>query len=322
MINKRERCSNVGMQTDVPVFMIFFNRPEPLSKVFEAVRQARPKKLFLACDGPRDNRVDDIENSNKCKQIVSNIDWPCEVYKNYSDVNLGCGMRMYTGVTWAFEQVDRLMILEDDCVPSQDFFPFCEELLEKYKCDERIYMISAMNHLGIYKKTENDYFFAGGCCWGWATWKRAWSHMDFNMNFLEDDYSMQCVEKLYPYYKSARNIGKARTQQLNEGKKLSAWTYQSGMAAALNNQMSIVPQKNMITNIGLTADSTHAVDNIKKLPKKTQAYFNMPTYKVEFPLKHPKYIIEDRMYYELVQKNFKPTFFTKIEQIIRKIIYR
>ncbi|MBO5480976.1 MAG: hemolysin activation protein [Clostridia bacterium] len=308
-------------KTDVPVFMIFFNRPDTLKLVFEAVRQARPSTLFLACDGPRDNREDDKENIKKCKDIVSNIDWECNVFCDYSTKNLGCGMRMYTGITWAFEYVDRLMVLEDDCVPNQDFFPFCEELLERYKNDSRIYMISAMNHLGVYKKTENDYFFAGGCCWGWATWKRAWEQMDYNMSFLQDTYAMQCVENVYPYYKNAIKIGQERKAILDAGNKLSAWTYQSGMAAALNSQFSIIPKRNMITNVGLTADSGHAVSNIRKLPKKSQAYFNAPTYVTKFPLKHPKYVVEDRIYYQLVQKKFKPTVFTKIESVLRRIIF-
>lgn len=306
---------------DVPVFMIFFNRPDVLEKVFAAVRDAKPSKLFLACDGPRANRPDDVENVAKCKEIVSNIDWECEVHRNYSETNLRCGMRMYSGVSWAFEYVDRLIILEDDCVPSQDFFPFCAELLEKYKDDNRIYMINAMNHLGRYEGTPNSYFFGPGCCWGWATWKRAWKNVDFEMHFLEDDYSMRCIERKYPFYSSVRKIGAERLAILKSGKPLSAWTYQSGVSSALESQMSIVPTVNMITNIGLTADSEHAVSNLRKLPKKTQAYFNTPHVKMEFPLKHPKYVVEDWMYHDLVEKKFKRTLGAKLEGYVRKIIF-
>lgn len=308
-------------EIDVPVYMNFFNRPDTLAYVFDAVRQARPSKLFLACDGPRKERIDDVKNVELCKKVVSNIDWECEVYTNYSEENLGCGMRMYSGISWAFEYVDRLIILEDDCVPSQDFFPFCEELLERYKMDDRIHMIDAMNHLGVYEDVPYSYFFGPGCCWGWATWKRAWMNMDFNMGFLSDDYSMRCVENLYPYYKNAREIGKQRKYILDNGGKLTAWTYQSGMASALNNQMAIVPKYNLITNIGLTENGVHAVNSIKKIAKSQQAYFFTPTYKMDFPIKHPKYVVEDRVYYEKVQKKFKVTFFVKIETLLRRIIY-
>ncbi len=308
-------------EVDVPVYMIFFNRPEPLKKVFESVKKARPSKLFLACDGPRTGRSDDIENIKTCREIVEDIDWECEVYKNYSDVNLGCGMRMYSGVSWAFEKVDRLIIIEDDCVLSQDFYRFAAELLEKYKDDDRIYMINAMNHLGVYKNTPYSYFFSAGCCWGWATWKRAWANMDFDMTFMQDDYSMKCVEHAYPYYTNAIKEGNEKLEILNKGGRLTSWTYQCGMATALNAQLCITPKVNLVTNVGLTADSTHAVSNIKKLPQVTQQYFNMPTYPLEFPLKHPKYIVVDRMYDEEVGKKFKSTIFSKIDGLVRRIIY-
>lgn len=308
-------------KVDVPVYVNFFNRPDTLEKVFAAVREAKPSKLFLACDGARANREDDVQNIAKCQEVVSHIDWECEVHRNYSEVNLRCGLRMYSGITWAFEYVDRLIILEDDCVPSQDFFVFCQELLERYKDDNRIYMINAMNHLGTYTATSNSYFFGPGCCWGWATWKRAWQKMDFEMHFLEDDYSMRCVERKYPYYTNARKVGQERLATLQSGAPLTAWTYQSGMASALESQMAIVPSVNLITNIGLTADSEHAVNNLRKLAKRTQAYFNMPTFRMVFPLKHPKYVIEDWMYYDLVQKKFKSTVISTVEGYCRRIVF-
>lgn len=308
-------------QTEVPVFMIFFNRPETLQKVFDSVRKAKPKQLFLACDGPRKGRKDDIEKIAACKKIVENIDWDCEVHHRYSEKNLGCGMNMYSGIKWAFETVDRLMILEDDCVPVADFFPFCEELLERYKYDQRISMISGMNHLEKYDRPNSDYFFGPGCCWGWATWKRVWDDMDYQMDFMNDSYAMDCVEHLYPYYRSAKKTGTERRAILESGGKLTAWTYQAGMSAALNNQMSILPSVNLITNIGLTANSVHATNSIRKVPKKIQAYFYMPTYHLSFPLRHPKYVIEDRMYYEDVRKKFNITKLTHLEGIFRQVVF-
>lgn len=306
---------------DVAVFINFFARPSVLSKVFDEVKKAKPSKLFLSCDGPRKNRPDDIVNIKKCQEIVEDIDWECEVYKNYSEENLGCGMRMYTGISWALTHVESVIILEDDCVPSQSFFPFCKELLEKYKADQRIYMISGMNHLGFYKKPTADYFFGPSCCCGWATWRRAWQSIDFNMGFLKDEYCMDCVENLYPYYKNAKAIGKERLEKIKQGQKLTAWTYQSGMSSALNNQMSILPTKNLISNIGLVDNATNGPNKLKKLPKKTQAMFYLPVHEYEFPLKHPNYVVEDRMYYNEVTKKFKTNIFTKIESVIRRIIF-
>lgn len=311
---------------DVPVYMIFFNRPDTLQKVFESVREAKPSKLFLACDGPREGNQNDIENVEACKKVVENIDWECEVHRNYSDVNLGCGMRQYTGISWAFEYVDRLIIIEDDCYLSQDFYPFCEELLERYKDDERIYMISAMNHLGKYEKTPYSYFFSGGSCSGWATWKRAWKDMDFEMGFLDDEYSMNCVKDRYPYTKGVAEKGKVRMEELKKKGKMTSWSYQSGMACYLNNRAGIVPRVNLVKNIGLTDEGVHSVNNIKKLPKKTQGVFTLEIYPMEFPLKHPKYIVEDFGYYKEYQRklfgaNKLEKKLMRLEGIARRIIY-
>lgn len=311
----------IKFETEVPVYLNFFNRPNTFRKVFNAVKEAKPSILFLSCDGPRKGRNDDVENIEKCKEIVNDINWECKVYKNYSDDNLGCGKRMYSGISWAFEYVDRLIVLEDDCVPSNDFFLFCQELLEKYKDDNRIYMINAMNHLIEYNDTNSSYFFGPGCCWGWATWKRAWEQVDFDMNFLNDSYSMKCIERKYPFYNNSIKEGKIKKQKLLMENKMSSWTYQSGMACALSSQMAIIPKVNLITNIGLTEDSVHAVNNSKKISIRTQKYFNLPTKKIEFPLKHPRYIVEDWNYYDLVNKEYRKTIFSTLEGYIRQIIY-
>ncbi|MBE7018940.1 MAG: glycosyltransferase family 2 protein [Ruminococcaceae bacterium] len=306
---------------DVPVYMIFFNRPDTLAEVFAAVKKAKPSKLFLACDGPRDGNKADEEAVAQCKEIVSDITWDCEVYRNYSDVNLGCGMRMYSGIEWAFETVDRLIILEDDCVPSQAFFPFCQELLERYKDDVRIHSINAMNHLGVYEDTPYSYFFGRSCCCGWATWKRTWDNVDFHMSFLDDPYALKCVESKYPYYDWATQRGMERKKQLDEGKRLTAWTYQSAMACALYEQICIVPKYNMITNIGMTGNGVRSVNDVRVLPKKSRAYFDTKRYEIEFPLKHPKYVVEDRMYYDKVTKQFKLGFFGYVELVIRRLLF-
>ena len=129
------------MSEKTGVAIIFFNRPNTLKRVFEAVCKAKPKNLFLVQDGSRGE--EDEEKIKKCREIVEKIDWDCNVYKNYSDVNLGCGKRPQTGISWVFEHVERAIILEDDCVPQNSFFHFCDELLEKYADDKRVLMISA-----------------------------------------------------------------------------------------------------------------------------------------------------------------------------------
>ena len=195
---------------DVPVAMLFFNRPDTLEKVFAAVKEARPRQLFLIQDGARAGKNDE-KKIIKCREIVSDIDWDCEVIQDFSDVNLGCGKRMYTGVTNAFKHVDRLIIIEDDIVVSPDFFTFCAELLEKYKDDTRIHRISGMCHMGEYTKSPYSYAFSNiSSCWGWATWKRSWDDMDYEMSFLDDRYTMECFRKNYRYKKECERTYKNR----------------------------------------------------------------------------------------------------------------
>ena len=136
---------------DIAVLILFFNRPKMLEKVFEQVRLARPSRLYLFQDGARAGRPDDIENVAKCREVVSNIDWECEVHTNYQEKNLGCDPSEYVSQKWMFENEEMGIVLEDDDVPSQSFFPFCKELLERYKNDERVNMICGMNNLETYE---------------------------------------------------------------------------------------------------------------------------------------------------------------------------
>ncbi len=316
--------------TNVPVLMVFFNRAEPLKQVFEAVRAAKPSKLFLAQDGARDGNESDAEKVKKCRQVVSGIDWDCEVFYNYSDVNLGCGKRMSSAISWAFESVDRLMILEDDCVPGADFFPFCEELLEKYKDDYRVAMISAMNQIEEYHNFNDDsYIFCNsGAIWGWATWKRQWETYDFEMSFVD---RLNVFDKIktsnHPKYyrRSLLAQGKDRVKTVKEGRRLSSWTFQFTMCRLLNHQLTLVPAVNMVSNVGLTSESTHASGNIKQIPKGLRPVFFMPIHNMEFPLKHSECIYcddyFDKKVWRLMGLPAHVAAYRKLEGILRRIIF-
>lgn len=317
-------------EIDVPVALIFFNRPEPLREVFHAIKEARPSKLFLIQDGAREARPNDELNIKKCKDIVAEIDWECEVYRNYSETNLGCGMRIYSGISWCFEHVDRLCIIEDDCKPTKDYFKFCEDLLEKYKDDQRIDMISGMNNLETYDVTPYSYIFARtGSIWGWATWKRVWDTVDYDLSFMEDEDAIRLIKNLIKPRRIANDLiknGKKKYDFLKTGGKLTSWSYQKGINTYLHHGLIIVPHKNLVTNIGLTDDSVHAVNSIKKIPKATQRLFYMKTYKLDFPLKHPKYIVQDVEFDRKLNKIMKPikvvAMKRRIESLIRRIIFK
>lgn len=319
----------ISDMVNMPVALFFFNRPEPLKKVFEQVKKARPNKLFLVQDGVRLNK-NDYEKVLACRKVVSDIDWVCEVFINYSEVNLGVGKRISSGIEWAFENVDRLIILEDDCVPCQSFFSFSEELLEKYLHDERVNMISGMNHLEVYDSLDTSYFFCNtGAIWGWATWKRVWGHYDFDMGFYKEKGVMkQFSEACYPRSSSRALLKRGRDvfNKIAKGETLSAWTYQFRMIRHLQSQLVIVPKKNLISNIGITDDTTHASDSLKKIPNGLKRVFFMKTHNLEIPLIHPKYMIADVGYDKKIKKIMGEYFYSRVyrrvESVIRQIIYK
>lgn len=306
---------------DIPVLLIFFVRPEPLAKVFEQIRLARPSKLYLYQDGPRDGREDDIENVKKCREIVSDIDWECEVFYKYQEKNYGCDPSEYISQKWMFEKEEYGIVLEDDDVPSQSFFPYCKEMLEKYKDDDRIGLICGMNNLGV-SNCPNSYFFAQtGSIWGWATWKRNYDQLDPDYKWMDDNYIMDIFkDRIGP--KSFANLMKTIKIHKQSGKE----HYESilGSFILLNSKLNIIPSKNLISNIGIGADGTHAVDSIDKLPKGIRKVMHMKTYELEFPLKHPKYVLEDTIYkkkLDRVMGNGYPlvVFYRTIESVLYRI---
>ena len=284
------------------VTMIFFNRPDTLEKVFEKVRIAKPPKLFLVQDGARKGNSEDLEKIQKCRQIVDNVDWCCEVYKNYSDVNLGCGVRPQSGITWALSQVDSTIILEDDCVPDMSFFTYCDEMLERYKDDERICYISGLNHFEEWDFGGSSYGFTrGGAIWGWATWRRAWNRYDYSVGEIQNKY-VQKLLKENVYVDSKRIKWWKETNELvSNNVNISYWDAQWGFTKFSQNQFVIVPKYNLISNIGVGATSTHAL-KASSVHKKNLDYNNMPVRSLEFPLCHPNHMLCDTVYDRMLVK--------------------
>ena len=308
---------------DVAVLCIFFARPEQFEKSFETVRKARPRKLLLWQDGPRKNRPDDVENIMKCRKIAENIDWECEVYKNYHDENMGCDPSTHLSHKWAFSIVDKCIILEDDIVPSQSFFSFCKELLDKYENDTRVDRICGQTLYGGIPDKRYSYFFGrSGSSWGWASWKRTADLWESDYNFLKDNYYLDLAEKRF---------GKHYDKVLTVAQKCAAtgvpyWETVVGFGTTLNSGLVIYPTVNMVENVGTSQNATHAPDNIAELPKSVQQLFITRAQDIEFPLKHPPYVIEDYHYFEKVIKNNHPNFFNRqlqrIEHLYRKILVK
>ena len=170
------------MQT--ALLFLVFNRPDTTTQVFKKIRQAKPPRLYVASDGPRDGNSDDKKKVTKVREIATKVDWPCEVKTLFRDKNLGCKKGVSTAITWFFEHEEQGIILEDDCVPNLDFFTFCENLLQRYDKDERISTITGNNFQdGKWRGNASYYFSKYNHCWGWATWRRSWKNYDGDIKF-------------------------------------------------------------------------------------------------------------------------------------------
>lgn len=304
---------------DIAVLCIFFARPECFKKVFNAVKMARPRVLLLWQDGPREGRSDDIKNIELCRKVAEEIDWDCEVHRNYHEKNMGCDPSTHLSHKWAFSIVDKCIILEDDIVVSQSFFYFCKELLDKYENDRRVSRICGMNILGTYS-VPSDYFFAeSGNSWGWATWKREANLWETGYDFLDDAYAKHCIEN----HASIKKYRKEWFEAVEEQKKQEVpyWEFIVGATTLLNNGLIIYPSKNMVCNVGLDKNASHAPDDIKKLPKRVRNLFYMKTYEYDIPLKSPKYFVCDYKFTELCEKKVSGSaLWRRLKKILKKLV--
>jgi len=272
-----KRLHEFELQT--PLLFLVFNRLDTTKKVFEEIRKAKPKQLFIASDGPRKTKEDEEKVVEQIrKYVLSNIDWKCNVKTLFRKNNLGCKYAVSSAIDWFFENVEQGIILEDDCLPSQSFFRFCRELLEKYKDDERIMQISGTNVEGKTAIKESYFFTPCFNAWGWATWRRAWKKYDvemkdwkifrFSIDFFNIVRNYSLIEKLKSW----------RLYQLTYSKKINTWDYQWIFMCLRNKGLCIIPQKNMITNLGFKI-GTHTTNYRKteKTLKKFETSFKLNT---------------------------------------------
>ncbi len=186
----------MNMRFDVPILLLAFNRPNQTRRVFDAIKAIQPTKFYFAADGPREGRAEEAILCQTVRtSILENIDWDCEVKTLFRDKNLGCKYAVSSAISWFFENEPEGIILEDDCLPDASFFPFCAELLEKYRHDDRIMMISGDNYQKDKLRTDYSYYFTRyNQIWGWASWRRVWNLYDVEMKLLPE-----ILEKGYLY---------------------------------------------------------------------------------------------------------------------------
>jgi hypothetical protein len=275
------------MMNNTNVLLLIFNRPSTTAIVFEAIKKCRPAKLFIGADGPREGRNEE-ERCREARSIATQVDWPCEVYTLFRETNMGSGRAVSEAISWFFDHVEQGIILEDDCLPDQSFFKFCDVLLDKYAGTKEVMAISGTNLLRKgWRSGKQSYHFGHGGVWGWATWKRAWDLYDFNM----------------PDWQHKKNRDKIKTAMGSDNwfnyflamfngaynKELDAWDLQWFHCILNNGALAIHPSLNLVKNIGFGPLATNTGDL-------SSPYAQLTLGQMEFPLKHPVKIRLDKKY--------------------------
>lgn len=276
-----------------PITFIFFNRLDTTLKVLECIRKAQPERLYLISDGARTERNGEKELVESIRnQVEAGIDWPCKIFKNYAEKNMGCHKRMASGITWVFEQEETSIILEDDIIPVPAFFQFCEELLIKYKNEDRVTYITGNNIYHDYPIKDSYLFSKFPSIWGWATWRRAWKFFDDSPAVWEKMKKANTIESYYgPKW---AKFYKAQIEKAYMG-ELDTWDYQWEASRMYHNGLGIIPKYNMIENIGFNRDdATHTRGN---------SMYDFTKKNVEFPLMHPDSVQCDENYDRAYIKN-------------------
>lgn len=238
-----------------PVLFLIFNRPEPTRQVFEAIRAYQPSRLYLAADGPRPEKPGEWRLCSDAREVLKQVDWQCEVRTLFRDENLGCGTAVSEAITWFFDHEEEGIILEDDCLPDSSFFPFCEEMLNRYRDHPEVGSVSGDNFLPPALHMEPPYGFSKYVqIWGWATWRRFWKAYDFK---LAGDWRewMEIIDRANPVQNQARywfQIFKTLQAGL-----IDTWDFQVMFSSWRHGFVHIFPSRNLVTNLGYDGDATH-----------------------------------------------------------------
>lgn len=263
-----------------PVAFLIFNRPDLTNIVFDAIAQAKPKKLLVVADGPR--FPEEAEKCREARAVIERIDWDCEVSTNFSDINLGCKHRVSSGLNWVFSQVEEAIILEDDCLPAESFFYFCQTLLDHYQDDERIMHISGNNFQFGHSRTEYSYYFSKyPHIWGWASWRRAWKHYDVHIKNWSEYKGLDMLSYVCENLCEQQYWIDIFNRVFNGA--IDTWDYQWVYACWCQNGLAILPDSNLVSNIGFGVDGTHTSNSENSLSK-------LPLTDI-WEIKHPSLVV-------------------------------
>lgn len=272
-------------QLNTPILLIGFNRPDTIQRVFEQIARARPKQLFFFVDGPR-NEIESEQVLQVKTSIQKQINWPCELKTNFPEINLGCYLGPPTAISWFFENVEKGIILEDDCIPNKSFFSYCEEVLDTYNTgadsveDNKIMVVSGDNFQYGKKHGDASYYFSiYPNIWGWATWRKSWKLYDLK---IKDFPKFKAENKIAKYFPdtASQNHWLDIFEKFYDGTRKDTWDYQWLFAVWNNGGLSVVPNKNLVSNIGFDNRATRTKNPDSKIS-------NLKTEELEFPIRHP-----------------------------------
>lgn len=279
----------------VPIAFIIFNRLDTTMQVFETIREAKPPRLYLIADAPRPGRKDDGKKVEETRKYVEeHIDWECQLFTNYAEENMGCRNRIVSGITWALSMEEEIIILEDDVVPVPDFFRFCQEMLFRYKEDDRVMMVSGTNLIRNYNMKNAYAFSCFSSIWGWATWRRAWEKMDIDMS----DWPEIAKKKTLKYVaRGPAYLWIYWNFKYCYRKEIDTWDFPWDYARYKNHGLGIVPKENLVKNIGVDhVDSTHMHG---------ETDINFTCGNIDFPIQQHPEVKRDTKYDKIyVRKNF------------------
>ena len=294
---------------NTPVLFLVFNRPHVTKKVFAEIKKAQPERLYIAADGPRDENERQV--CEETRNIAINVDWDCTVIKLFRQNNLGCKQAISEAITWFFEKEEYGIILEDDCLPSQSFFGFCSQLLMRYKDDERIGHIAGINFQQGNPRGDGSYYFSRLThVWGWAGWRRIWKDYDQNISTFHafaqsrNIYNSESHASFAAYWLDA--FSKVFSNEIN------TWDYQYAYLNLINNRLCIIPNKNLVSNIGVGENATHTA---------AHPFQNLPLDEI-VSLQHPAFFIANleadiysqKVEYNIIDQPDRQSFLKKINR--------
>ncbi len=266
------------------MLFLIFNRPETTAIVFEAIRKARPAHLYIAADGARGHVAGELEKCLRTREIAVNVDWPCEVKTLFRESNLGCRVAVSSAIDWFFLNEKDGIILEDDCLPNHSFFAFCETLLEKYRYDTRVMHISGNNFQRGRLRGDGSYYFSKyPHIWGWASWKRSWDFYDVEMTTYERFIQQGQIRNVFRNKKLQHEW--ERSFDLVKSGQLDTWDHQWTYAILCQNGICILPNQNLVSNIGFGPGAHHTTSYNKSLA-------DLPTSNIEIVI-DPTFVIAD-----------------------------